>query len=252
VSTAYTHHTKLVLDKNYKPKTETEKEVIQEMQFFMCAVFEEKLKSNKGKSLVQDYEDTHDDQALYTALKRHARQSTAAYISGDTLLKYITSTRFPGNRRGTAFSFVLHWKEQVSYYKKLELKDIPPKQKLRKLKNTVADVANLQSVKRIEDQNISCSTARLGWEEYLELLLSACSDYDKSNTHACPEQHSIYATNFAYDVDYDNPHEDTSYGVGTDTMEIYAHAAHTTNPGTSPFIPRAQWMQLPKSNEMLS
>jgi hypothetical protein len=75
----------LVLDKNYKPKTETEKEVFQEMQFFMYSVFEEKLKFNKGKSLVQDYEDSRDAQALYTALKRHAKQSEA-HISGDTLL----------------------------------------------------------------------------------------------------------------------------------------------------------------------
>jgi hypothetical protein len=37
--------------------------------------------SDKGKSLVQDYEDTCDAQALYTALKRHAKQSIAAHIS---------------------------------------------------------------------------------------------------------------------------------------------------------------------------
>jgi hypothetical protein len=71
----------------------------------------------------------------------------------------------------------LHWKEKVSYYEKLELEDIPPKQKLRMLKNSVADVTDLQSVKRIEDQNAR-GKAPLGWEEYLELLLSACSDYD--------------------------------------------------------------------------
>jgi hypothetical protein len=197
------------------------------------------LKSNKGKSLIQDYEGTHDAQTLYTTLKRHAKQSTAAHISGDTLLKYITSARFPGYWCGTAYSFVLHWKEQVSYYKKLELEDIPPKQTLWMLKNTVADVTNLQSVKRIEDQYIAHGKASLGWEDYLELLLSACSEYDKSHNHARPEQRNTYATNFAYHVYYDNPHEDTSYGVGTDIREIYAHVAHTASPGsTSPFIPR--------------
>jgi hypothetical protein len=77
----------LVLDESYKPKTETEKEVFQEMQLFVYSVFEEKLKSDKGKSLVQDYEDTRDAQALYTVLKRHANHLIAAHISGDTLLK---------------------------------------------------------------------------------------------------------------------------------------------------------------------
>jgi hypothetical protein len=50
----------------------------------MYSVFEEKLKSDKGKSLVQDCEYSRDAQALYTALKRHAKQSTAVHISGDT------------------------------------------------------------------------------------------------------------------------------------------------------------------------
>jgi hypothetical protein len=121
-------------------------------------------------------------------------------ISGDTLSKYITSARFPGDWRGTAYSFVLHWKEQVSYYKQLELEDIPPKQKLRMLKNTVADVTDLESVKRIEDQNIAREKAPLGWEEYLELWLSACSDYNKSHNNARPEQPNIYATNVAYEL----------------------------------------------------
>jgi hypothetical protein len=72
-----------------------------------------------------------------------------------------------------------------------------------------------------------------------------CSDYDKSRTNARQAQHNMYATKVAYDLDYDYPHDDTSYSVGTDIMEIYANATHTINPGsTSPFIPREQWIQL--------
>jgi hypothetical protein len=70
VSTACTHHTQLALDENCRRKTETEKEVFQEMQFSMSSVFEEKFNSVKGKLLVLDYEDTHDAQALYAALNR--------------------------------------------------------------------------------------------------------------------------------------------------------------------------------------
>jgi hypothetical protein len=139
----------------------------------------------------------------------------------------------------------LHWKKQVSYYKKLELKDIPPKQKLRMLKNTVTDVTNLQSAKRIEDQNITRRKVPLGWEENLELLLAACSDYDKSHNNARPAQRNKYATNVAYDADYDYQHEDTPHGVSTNIIEICDNATHTTNPGnTSPIIPREQGIQL--------
>jgi hypothetical protein len=113
------------------------------------------------------------------------------------------------------------------------------------LKNTVADVTDLQSVKRIEYQKIARVKAALGREEYLELLLSACSDYDKSHNTARPAQRNIYATNVAYDAVYNYQHEDTPHGVGPDIMEIYANATHTTNHGsTSPFIPREQWIQL--------
>ena len=245
VSTAYTHHTQLVLDENYRPKTESEKELLQEVQFFMYAVFEEKLKSDKGKSLVSDFENTRDAQAIYAALKRHAKESTAAHLSGDALLKYITSARFPGNWRGTSYAFVLHWKEQVSHYEKLELEDIPPKQKLRMLKNTVADITELQSVKQIEDQSIARGKPPLGWEEYLELLLSACSQYDKTHSTAKPAQRNVYAAGLTYDADWNSPQDDTVYGIDTDIMEIYANATHTTTPSsTSQFIPREQWLQL--------
>jgi hypothetical protein len=112
------------------------------------------------------------------------------------------------------------------------------------LKNTVANATDLQSVKHIEDQNMARGKAPLAWEECLELLLSACSDYDKSHNNAQPAQRNIYATNVAYDIDYDYQQEDTPHGVGTDIMEIYANATHTANPGsTSPFIPREQWIQ---------
>jgi HEPN domain-containing protein len=100
------------------------------MQIFMYAVFEVHLKTSKGKLLVSQYEETHDAQRIYRELKKHALSSTAAQLSGDTLLQYITTTRYPGNWRGTSYEFVLHWKEQVMKYERLELEYFPPKQKL--------------------------------------------------------------------------------------------------------------------------
>jgi hypothetical protein len=73
---------------------------------------------------------------------------TAAQLSGDTLLKYINSARFPGNWRGISYAFILHWREQMSHDEKLELENVPPKQKLRMLKNTVSDVTNLSHIKQ--------------------------------------------------------------------------------------------------------
>jgi hypothetical protein len=51
VATAHMHHTHLVLDEGYFPKTENECTVFKEMQTFMYAVLEDHLKTNTGQSL---------------------------------------------------------------------------------------------------------------------------------------------------------------------------------------------------------
>ena len=107
----------------------------------MYAVMEEKLKSEKGKSLISEFEEKRDAQSVYRELKKHALGSTAAQLSGDTLLQYITTARYPGTWRGNSFNFVLHWKEQVLKYERLELEEFPPKQKLRLLQNAVGEVS---------------------------------------------------------------------------------------------------------------
>jgi hypothetical protein len=78
VSKAKMHHTHLVLDETYVPKTDEEKAVFQEMQIFMYAVMEKNLKTDKGKSLVSKYEVNNDAQSIYHELKKHGTSSTAA------------------------------------------------------------------------------------------------------------------------------------------------------------------------------
>jgi hypothetical protein len=97
VEKAFVHHTHHVLDEKYIPKTANEIHVFWERQIFMYAFFKEYLKTDKGKSLVSEYEDKQDAQRIYCERKKHAKSSTAAQISGDILLKYITSARYPGS-----------------------------------------------------------------------------------------------------------------------------------------------------------
>ena len=87
------------------------REIFQEIQTFMFAVMEEKLKLGKGKSLISKYEETRNAQSVYLELKKHALASTAAQLSGDTLMQYITTARYPGTWRGNLFNFVLNFKE---------------------------------------------------------------------------------------------------------------------------------------------
>jgi hypothetical protein len=72
-----------------------------------------------GKSLVSQYEGTRNVLSIYRELVKHALASTSAWLSGDDLLRYITMACYPDNWRGTTFSFVLHWQEQVWRYERL-------------------------------------------------------------------------------------------------------------------------------------
>jgi hypothetical protein len=182
VATSHMHHTQYVLDESYATTADVDIAVFKEMQTFMYAVLEDHLKTDKGKSLVSQFESSRDAQSIYRELKKHALSSTAAQLSGDTLLQYITTTRFPGNWRGTSYAFVLHWKEQIMKDEKLELEAFPPKQKLCMLQNGVGDVSELEYVKQISDQDIARGNPPLTYDGYMELLLSACSTYDKKIT----------------------------------------------------------------------
>jgi hypothetical protein len=82
VAMAFMHHTHHVLDEEYVLKTPAEIGLFQEMQPFMYAAFEEHLKTDTGKSLVSQYKVTRDAQSIYIELKKHAKSSTVAQLSG--------------------------------------------------------------------------------------------------------------------------------------------------------------------------
>jgi hypothetical protein len=109
----------------------------------------------KPKSLVSKFEATRDAQSIYQELMEHALSSTAAQLSGDTLLQDITTTQYPRTWRGTSHAFALHWKEQIMKYEQLKLETFPPKQKLCLLQNAVGDVAELSYIKQIGDQDVA-------------------------------------------------------------------------------------------------
>jgi hypothetical protein len=95
------------------------KAVFHEMQTFMYAVLADHLKTDRGKSLVSQYEGTRDAQSIYWDLVKHVLASISAWLSGDDLLRSITTAHYPDNWLGTAFAIVLHWQEQVQRYERL-------------------------------------------------------------------------------------------------------------------------------------
>jgi hypothetical protein len=85
-------------------------------------------------------------------------------------------------------------------YKKLELEEFPTKQKLRMLQNAVGEVSELAYVKQIGDQVIGRGNPPLVYETYMELLLSACSTFDKKTVLPGKQKRAVYAS----ELDSDN------------------------------------------------
>jgi hypothetical protein len=159
------HHTQFDLDGDYVPLNPTEVGLYREMQIFMYTAFEEKLWKDKGNSLVIAYESKRDTQSIYKELTKHSKSSTAAQLSGDTLLKYVTSVQYPVNWHGKSYAFVLHWNKQGMHYKELDLENVPPKQKLRMLQHSVNDVADLSKIRPLSDQVVARGRTCLGFND---------------------------------------------------------------------------------------
>jgi hypothetical protein len=120
--------------------------------------------------------------SIYCELKKHGTSSTASWLAGDTLMKYMINAKYPGEWRGTSFRFVLHWQEQLAKYEELDLEITPPKQKLRMLQNAVGDVEALAQVKLMNDHDVACAHPPLTYERYFQVLLSTCSTYDSQRS----------------------------------------------------------------------
>jgi hypothetical protein len=126
------------------------------------------------------------------------------------LLRYITTARYPDNWRGTAFTFVLHWQEQVQWYKRLDLEAFPPIQKLSMIQNAVGEVTELAPVKQLADLGIANGQA-LTYNTYVDLLLEACSTFDKRRASPARQKCAVYSSVLS-DNDLDCPYDHADDG----------------------------------------
>jgi hypothetical protein len=108
------------------------------------------------------------------------------------------------------------------------------------------------NVKQLSDQVVTRVGTHLGFKEYLELLLSTCSIYDK--THKTPPSglRNVYAANVTQVDDFYDARDGYTYGVDTAVTNILAHTITMQfkwNPLVNRndnliFIPREEWLKL--------
>ena len=79
-------------------------------------------------------------------------------------------------------------------------------------------------MKQIGDNDVARGNRPLVYETYMELLLSACSTYDKRIALPGKQKRAVYASEFDSDT-YIGNYE--AYCIDTDVADIMANAADT-------------------------
>jgi hypothetical protein len=99
------------------------------------------------------------------------------------------------------------------------------------LQNSVSDVNPLAYVKQIGNQDIAHGNPPLDVNSYLELLLLACSTYDKSHATSIKHNRNVYTTIVGEDNDIQsedaggNEQYYEAFTVDTYISEVLAYAS---------------------------
>jgi len=80
-----------ILDPSHVPVTQDDKDLFQEKQKYMFAVFDQTLLTDTGKALVCEHENDFDAQKIYLEIVKFYLKSTKASLDSSNLLSYITS-----------------------------------------------------------------------------------------------------------------------------------------------------------------
>ena len=180
IATADLHDTANVLKSTYVPSTNMDKEMFKEQKKFMYNVFNKTLKTDYGKFLVNEHSDDRDSQEIWKKLMDHASKSTKAAIDSIELLEYITSTRYDRSFKGSAHSYILHWREKLRLFQEMVKKTdrFSENMKMTMLQQAVSSLPELDSVKQtLQTDYVNHGTAP-DYQNYVKLLLSKASAYD--------------------------------------------------------------------------
>ena len=199
---AKTHQCNEVLDPNYTPGSEPEeKELFEAKQTFMFSVFNAKLQTYMGKTIVRRHLANTDAQAVWKEHSEHMRTSSKGASEKRRLTQYVTNTVLDDNFRGTTEQFVLHFNEQFWQLEEIseESERLPPTVKLTLLQTAVRSINDLRIVETLDEFQSTThghgSSTSLSYDTYYDLLINACVRYDKTKKADIGKRRNVYATN---------------------------------------------------------
>ena len=180
IITATSHDLENVLNKKYKPSNLEEVQLFKAQQAFTYSVLNDCLLTDFGKTLVREHLKDMDAQTVYSKLCDYHENSTKAKLSASELLSYITTARYDSRWRGTATSFILHWKNQLRLLDEVTPTSDRFSNAARRalLENAVHGVEELRGVKTLEDHEVTMRKPSLSYPQYFDLVYSAATRYD--------------------------------------------------------------------------
>jgi hypothetical protein len=157
-------------------------ELFAEKKKFLYAVLEAKIETAKGKAIICSHEKKFNAQKAYAKQKNYHLASNAALFSANEIMEYLTSAHInDGSWHGSVENFIINWQDQFRLYKRLvpTTSHYKDEQKLAMLQVAVHPLRKLRQVKNtallLKQDN---GGKDLMYDEYIQLLLFAASDYD--------------------------------------------------------------------------
>jgi len=247
-----------VLNDQYRPSSQEERDLFMEKLKYLYAVLEAKVLTDRGKAIIREHEQDFDAQVVYKKLVDHHLRSTKAQIDSSTILSYITSVRLGnGEWKGSTEGFITHWENQVRLYERQvpSTDHFSDGQKRVMMENAVAPIQELRQVKNTADLEKTRTGRSLTFAEYSSLLLSAASSYDEQyKSKRDKRQVFSHITN---DENYsDDDVESYDIDAPVDLIQANAHDQRSRRPPFKPgprriHMARDRWMSLSDKDRLI-
>ena len=149
---------------------------------WMYAVLQRRVKTDKGKSIVEEHRTDFDAHQVIAKLIKHYTTSTLAAVRSAALLKAITTTTLDSTWSRPTLEFLNAFKRLVTEYNQLNPNAMLGGSYIMPiLQNAVRGISELRRVHNDEQYNQVRGLPPLSYDQYMSLLESAAITYDSRN-----------------------------------------------------------------------
>jgi hypothetical protein len=208
-------------------------------QAFGYMMLDQRVLTTTGRRIVQSHRFTSDAQSVFRELELEAHSSTQAALSASDLLSKMTTLRYDGRSSKTAITFITEFEAMIDRYNEQQT---DPQMILLTtlfqktlLQNAVADISMLLDVSNQDKQAMARGAPSLNWHEYLHLIKSAASMYDRRKLGR-PSRGSVNQLDVVSDRKDNN--------IATEITEYFVNEMRRRMPGSS--MNKATWESLYK------